>query len=291
VKIALIVNPTKVESASLHALVGRHCEDRGWDHPLVLQTTEADPGTSMTRRAVDEGADLVLACGGDGTVAAVATGLAGTGVPLGVLPCGTGNLLARNLSLPPELEPALEVALDGGERTLDLGRIGERRFVVMAGVGFGAAMMADASAVLKRRLGWPAYMLSGLQHLQDQGMIVLLRIDDGPPSIRRARAVLVGNVGHLQGGLALLPDADPGDGVLDVVLVAPRSLFGWLRVAWQVVSGRDQGGGRLERFRARRVEIRTARPRPRRVDGEPLGRDRALVVEVDPGALTVRVAA
>lgn len=287
---ALIVNPTKVERGSLRDLVGRHCNDRGWEGPLVLETTAADAGTSMARRAVDEGVDLVLACGGDGTIAAVATGLAGTGVPLGVLPCGTGNLLARNLHLPAELEPALEVALDGRERTLDLGRIGDRRFAVMAGVGFGAAMMAGASPVLKRRLGWPAYVLSGLRHLQDLGMIVLLRIDDGVPSVRRARAVLVGNVGHLQGGLALLPDAVADDGVLDVVLVAPRSLFGWLLVAWGVVSGRDPGDRRLERFRARRVEIRTARARPQQLDGEPLGKGRSLIVELDPRALIVRVA-
>jgi len=288
VRAALIVHPGKAEVASLRALVARRCGDLGWEEPLVLETAVEKPGTSLARRAVGAGADVVVVCGGDGTVAAVATGLAGTGVPLGVLPCGTGNLLARNLDLPAELEPALEVALTGGERVLDLGRVGERRFAVMAGTGFGAAMVADAPAALKRRLGWSAYVLSGLRHLRDPAMVVLLRVDDRLPSIHRARAVVVGNVGHLQGGLALLPSADPADGALDVVVVSPRSLFGWLLVALSVVGGRA-GGGRLRWCRGRRVEIRTVRARPRQLDGEPLERGRSLVVEVDRGALTVRV--
>src|SRR5258705_5827375 len=103
----------------------------------------------------------------------------------------------------------------------------------MAGIGFDAAMMADASEGMKQLAGWPAYLVSGLRHLRDPVMRVQLRIDDNPPLRRPARTVLVGNVGRLQGGLQLLPDAAADDGLLDVVVVAPRTLRDWIRLVWR----------------------------------------------------------
>ncbi len=167
--VVLVLNPTKVASAAaLRRIVDHACRERGRPEPLVLETTVADPGEQMVRHAVEQGADLVLSAGGDGTVMAVSPGLAGSGVPLGLLPMGTGNLLARNLDLPLELEAALDVALDGRSRRLDLGMLSTEQgappeaFVVMASVGFGAAMMADAPARLKSVAGWAAYLVQCL---------------------------------------------------------------------------------------------------------------------------------
>ena len=126
------------------------------------------------------------------------------------------------------------MAVNGVDRRIDLGRVGDQPFSVMAGMGFDAAMMADASDGMKQFAGWPAYVFSGLRHLRDPVMRVQLRIDDGPPLRRSARTVLVGNVGRLQGGLELLPDATADDGLLDVVVVAPRTLRDWIRLAWRV---------------------------------------------------------
>jgi diacylglycerol kinase (ATP) len=123
------------------------------------------PRLDPAREAVRSGVDLVLASGGDGTVTACAGGVAGSGIPLGVLACGTGNLLARNLGLPLSLDEALTVALTGSERRLDVGTANGRPFVVMAGIGFDAAMLEGASEELKKRMGWAAYALSALRHL------------------------------------------------------------------------------------------------------------------------------
>ena len=287
---ALIVNPVKADDVDqLRALVEKRSAHLSWDEPLWLETTPEDPGTGMAQRAVAERVDVVLCCGGDGTVNAVVTGLAGRGVPLGLLPCGTGNLLARNLHLPLSLEDAVDLALTGAERTLDLGRVGERRFVVMAGIGLDAAMMRDVDERLKTRVGWLAYLAPLVRHLRDRPARVGLRLDDGPRLIRRARAVIVGNVGRLQGGLALLPDAVPADGLLDVVVGSPRTAADWLRLVARLVTRASRGDAPVEWFRAARVEIRAAEPITAQLDGEILGAVTSLVVEVDPAALAVKV--
>jgi YegS/Rv2252/BmrU family lipid kinase len=253
---------------------------------LWLETTEQDPGQGLTRRAVAEGADLVIAQGGDGTVMACVTGLAGTDVPLAVLPGGTGNLLAVNFDVPTDLEGAVEVALHGERRRLDVAAMGEDRFVVMGGIGFDAAMLRDADPNLKERLGAVAYVLSGLRNVRRRPTRFELRLDDGPPMRRVGQGVLVGNLGRLQGGLPIMPDARPDDGLLDVAVLRTVTVADWLRLAARVLLRRRRKEPDLEVRRARRVEVRCDRPQPVERDGDPAGTTDRLVVEVVPGALT-----
>jgi diacylglycerol kinase family enzyme len=224
--------------------------------------------------------------------------LAGSDVPLAILPIGTGNLLVRNLGLPNDLDAALAALQSTTDRTLDLGYLraddpdaGEH-FVVMAGMGFDAAMMEDAPEQLKERLGWAAYVVSGARHLTDRGFQVEISLDDGPWLRRRARGVLVGNVGRLQGGLQLLPDAAPDDGFLDVAVLGPRNLRDWAVLAWQVIRRRqDRAGHRLEAFRGRRVTVRTEHPQHRQLDGDVIDPATRLEAEIHPAVLRLRVPA
>ena len=221
---AIIVNPATTDVPALREQVDKTLTAAGWSTTLWLETTPTDPGPGMADAAVAAGVQLVVICGGDGTVMACLGALAGTDLPVALLPIGTGNLLARNLGVPIQLEDALAVAVDGFDRHIYLGRIADQPFAVMAGIGLDAAMMADTSEDLKGIIGWPAYVAGGLRNLRDPVMRVQLSIDGGPPLRRSARTVLIGNVGRLQGGLKLLPDAAPDDGLLDVVIVAPRTL-------------------------------------------------------------------
>jgi hypothetical protein len=157
-----------------------------------------------------------------------------TGIPLGILPTGTGNLLVRNLGIPISVDDAIAVALTGRDRLLDCGRVGGSRFVVMAGIGLDAAMVRDAPARTKKALGWPAYVLSGARHVNDPAMRVRFRLDDGPWQSRRARMLVAGNVGELQGGLALFPDADPATACWSSRSCAPGPR--WTGCAWPVRS-------------------------------------------------------
>jgi diacylglycerol kinase (ATP) len=289
VKAAVIVNPTKHENLpAFRALVGAAMARHGWAEPMWLETTPAEPGQGLARSALATQVDLVLASGGDGTVTACAEGLAGSGVPLGVLPAGTGNLLARNLGLPLSLEEALAVSLGGTDRRLDVGTANGRVFVAMAGLGFDAKLLDSTGEPLKRRLGWAAYALSGLRHLADRPARATVRADGGPVLRRRASSVLIGNVGALQGGVALLPGAEPDDGVLDLLVLTARGLAGWAALAADVLLRRRRTR-HVARIAFRDLHVMLDRPQLWELDGEVIGRTRQLRVTVRPGALLVRV--
>lgn len=291
---AVVANPTKVEG-DIRRQVTAVCTGLGWAEPLWLETTVTDPGTGQAREAVDAGADVVLACGGDGTVRAVAEALAGTGVAMGLIPAGTGNLLARTIGTPQEVVAATRVALSGDDRKIDVGRMRvdddehERVFLVMAGTGFDAAIMANTPEKLKVRVGPLAYVISGFRAMRGRRTRVSLSIDDGPALRRRTRTVVVGNSGTLLGGLVLMPKAAIDDGVLDVVNIAPSSLVGWLAVAVRVITRRHRGHERVEHWQVKSIVIESDAPQPSQLDGDPIGEVTRLAVRVDPGALVMRV--
>jgi YegS/Rv2252/BmrU family lipid kinase len=270
------------------AAVNKGMAEHGWAAPDWLETRTDDTGERLANQAARSGADLVIASGGDGTVTACAAGVAGSGVPLGVLPAGTGNLFARNLGVPFDTVGALSVALTGDERRVDVGVANGRPFIVMAGIGFDAEMLAGTSETLKGRAGAVAYLLSGLSHLWDRPTRVLLRADGGPPVRRWASGVIVGNVGTLQGNVRLLPDARPDDGVLDAAVLTAWGLIGWLGLLADVLLLRHRTA-RLTRLACRELLVVTWRARTWEVDGEVIGPARRLRVGVRPGALLVRV--
>ena len=286
---AIIVNPAKSDVAEARTQIDTTLTAAGWTPSLWLETTPDDPGMRMAQAAVESGVQLVVICGGDGTVMACLGALSGSGLPVAILPLGSGNLLARNLGIPLELDEALATVVDGEDRCIDLGMVGDQPFAVMAGMGFDAAMMADTTEGMKQFAGWPAYVASALRHLRDPLMRVRLRIDGGPPLRRSARTVLIGNVGQLEGGLELLPDAAADDGILDVVVVAPRTLRDWLRVAYRIVRRPHTEDRHLERFRGQSITIVADRMAPRQMDGEVIDDGFRMDARIAPGALIVRV--
>ncbi|WP_238008194.1 diacylglycerol kinase family protein [Dactylosporangium sp. AC04546] len=287
---AVIVNPSKV--ADMDARREEICAAlaaAGWDEPLWLETTPDDPGCGVAEEAVATGVEVVLVCGGDGTVMAVASVLAGTEVALALIPSGTGNLLATNVGVTRDVTAALAVATGGERRRIDVGVVdGAGMFTVMAGIGFDAAMVGETPDDRKARLGWVAYVVAGLRNLRRRRMPLRIRLDGGPWLHRRATTVLVANVGRLQGGIPLLPAAVIDDGWLDVAVLTPRRITDWIRLGWGVLLRRDRPP-RLETFRARKVEVLTNREEPRELDGDVVAAARRLVARVEPGALLLCV--
>ncbi|GEL95429.1 diacylglycerol/lipid kinase family protein [Cellulomonas composti] len=321
-RIAFVANPSKPDAAELRTAIELAVAERGLEAPIWLETTVEDPGVGQAREAVERGADIVVAAGGDGTVRAVAEGLVGTGVPMALLPMGTGNLLARNLDLPlGDVAVALEIAVDGQDRPIDVGwlrvvryededaeRGGSRvppdgkddrdhLFLVIAGLGFDAAMVADADEQLKARVGWIAYFVAGIKHLHGTRTRAHVRLDDRPVTTTRLRSLLIGNCGRLPGGITLLPDAVLDDGWLDVAALDTRAgIAGWAQLLGEVVlqgvgkrGGNTKGIGRIDHTRAREVRVVVPAGEHAQVDGDIVGRVVEVVARVDPGSLVVRV--
>lgn len=291
--VAFVINRTLVRDPRRFTQRCRAAaEDRGWEPWVPAARTGAD-SLALTRRAVAAGAELVVAVGGDGTVRACAEALAGTGVPLGVVPLGTANLMARALGVPGPTGRALEVAFGGRDRLIDLGRVTSAGagivFGAMAGIGLDAAVVGAAWPGVKRRLGWVAYALAAVPRLGWPASDFAIRVDGGAAVRRRGRCVVVANAGLLPGGFTLLPAARLDDGLLDVGVLAPAGGWDWIRLGGQVLGGVGGVSRGLEGGRGRVVEVSADRVLPRQADGEVLVAGRSLGASVAAGALVLRL--
>ncbi|MET0740840.1 MAG: diacylglycerol kinase family protein [Candidatus Nanopelagicales bacterium] len=253
----------------------------------VVETTDEDPGHGIASRALSDGARVVVAVGGDGTVRACLDALVGTEAALAIVPTGTGNLLARNLDLPDDPARALGLVISGARRTMDVGRANGEAFAVMAGSGLDALMIRDANATVKEHFGPVAYALSAVRHLRSDLVETRVRVDGEVVLDARTAMVLIGNCGRLQAGVQVFPEARPDDGRLDVAALSPRSVLDWLRVGTAVLRRRPAPDRLVRRFSGKRIDVLTRRPRAWELDGEDRPPTELLRCEVVAGALLV----
>ena len=220
----------------------------------------------MTAEAVDAGVDRVIAAGGDGTVRIVADGLAGTGILMGLVPAGTGNLLARNLGIPLKEAQEIEVALGEHTRNVDLIKITvddrePEHFAVMAGMGVDAMIMEETDTDLKAKIGSAAYFIAAGKALGRLPMDLRIKVDDHHTHQRRTMIALIGNVSQLTGNITLIPGAAPDDGLLDVYVASPHRFTHWLRVLIRLITRRRQKDDQVDQWVGKRVEVRLRRAR------------------------------
>ncbi len=291
--VAVVYNPIKV-SDRFRDVVLEHLPT-GWEDPIWLETSEEDPGRAMTAQAVEASVDLVIVAGGDGTVRVVAEGLAGTDIPLGVVGAGTANLLARNLELPLDEAGALRLAFDRRTRAIDLIKVSTddnpaQWFAVMAGFGIDALIMDSVDPALKATIGPAAYVIAARKALQKLPMNVTVKIDDHRTRRRRTSLCVIGNVGQLTGGMRLIPDAEPDDGLLDVYLASPRRFSHWAKVLFRLITRRQRSDDLVDQWRGRRVQIRIRAAESFQLDGDVVAEVKMITAEVQPAALKVCVA-
>ena len=248
----------------------------------------------LAREAVRLGYRAVVAAGGDGTLAEVLTGLAGSTVPLGIIPQGTANLVASNLDLPFDVEGAVEVIVNGSALPMDIGQMDNGRyFALIAGAGWDGEVMRDATRELKDRLGFGAYLFAALRNVATPpSSLFHIRADDQEFEIRAA-TVLVANVGQIFHALLplefkLAPATSVSDGMLDICIFAPRSLPDVAAVLWKVASRRYVGDQRMIYLKARSIHIDADPPMVVQVDGDVTGTT-PLSARAVPGGVTVLV--
>lgn len=260
-----------------------------------LVTTPEQGARYFAEQALKDGVDLLAVSGGDGTVIEAMSALIGTNVPLAIFPAGTGNLLSVNLALPKEVPEGVHAALFGTKRPLDLARIttdsGETKFfAILAGAGYDAEVVQDADREAKNRLGAFAYLWAAVRNIGKKSVLVRIRLDDSPRRLRRrAKSVMVANMGRVQGGIDVVPGAWPDDGLLEVTILKAESLGDWIRLVWSALTRRLQEERAVEYRKAKKVEVELSFPQAIQFDGEEAGRVRRFTAEVVPAAVQVMV--
>jgi diacylglycerol kinase (ATP) len=260
----------------------------GVAEPLWYEVAKAKKAPAQVRRALDDGAELVFAWGGDGTVRRCAGELAGTQARLAILPAGTANLLATNLGIPRDIGRAVAIGLHGARRRFDVGVFRDERFTVMAGVGFDAAMIRGADD-LKERLGRLAYVWSGARSLRQEAFKAEIEVDGATWFEGRATCVLMGNVGEVFGGVEVFPDASPDDGALELGVVTAEGLVQWARTLARAATGDPARSPFVRATKARAVAVGLDRKVRYELDGGDRKKVKAFEVMVEPGALELCV--
>lgn len=310
---ALVLNPVKVDSERLRAILRTLSRRHDWEPPRFYETSVEDPGQQIARAALAEGAAAVLVAGGDGTVRAVSETMAGTGIPFAIVPGGTGNLFARNLGLP-LLDPTrvMEAVFTGFTHPVDIGWATLTRadgaqsthgFVVLAGMGLDADMIANTRPDLKKSVGWVAYLDGAARSLPGaKPFRVVYQLDDGRLHSTKVHSMLFANCGILPAGIALMPDASLDDGMIDIAVIQPTGPLGWLgiwrKVWWDnSVLRRTRAGRRVLERRGRNASIRYLRgrsaeaamvaPTSIELDGDELGAAVRMLCTIQQGGLTL----
>jgi YegS/Rv2252/BmrU family lipid kinase len=262
---------------------------RGFDEPLWYEVNKSRKARQRADEAVKDGADLVFAWGGDGTVQRCIDALAGTGVPLAILPAGTANLLASNLGVPVDLAAAVDIGLLGPRRTIDVGRVNGECFAVMAGAGFDAIMIRDADGTMKDRFGRLAYVWTGAKALRRSAVGMRVDVDGKRWFKGDASCVLVANVGTITGGIVAFADAQPDDGRLDVGVVTADGMVQWLRVLSRMATGKAERSPFVETTTAAAINVRLDRKTVYELDGGDRPKTKRLEIRVEPAAMQVCV--
>lgn len=290
----LITNPAAARTQPLAVKVVRNAlTGAGWETE-VLATGGSGDARRLAAYGVAQGMDLVAVFGGDGTTMQAAAALVGTDVTLGVIPGGTGNLLAGNLRIPASPQRAAEVLLRGHTRQLDLGRMerasGVHYFAVACGAGMDARVMAATASEHKRRWGMAAYVATTLRLLGEVRSTPHHVVVDGVDYEATAAMILVANCGEVIPPLVRLgADIRPDDGLLDVVVMRADSVGESVRAAWELLRARgptSRFAGFVGYARGREITVAAATPEPVQLDGEPEG-ETPFTVTVVPQAIRV----
>ncbi|MGH2535774.1 MAG: diacylglycerol/lipid kinase family protein [Candidatus Promineifilaceae bacterium] len=286
----VVINPAagRAQAEEVRRALARYLPPPKWQL-TTYETSGRESVPDVVRQALADGAEWVLAAGGDGTVSAVADGLAGSGVPLGIIPAGTGNALAQELGIPQNIERAVQLlAGRPPARPLDAIQCDGRHFVLAVGTGMDAYAISGASRQAKRRLGRLAYLASTLKVALGVQPRVFTLVADGRRRRVRAAAILIANIGTLTRPMRWGKHIQPDDGWIDICILRASNLLDILLVGWDILMpGRPRRDRNLRFWRARhQILVLADRPLPVQGDGEMIGQT-PIELRVAPAAIQV----
>jgi YegS/Rv2252/BmrU family lipid kinase len=258
----------------------------------ISPVREVSP-SQLAFQAIERSPEIIIASGGDGTVSAVAEALMGTEIPLGVIPSGTGNAFARALSIPTDIKDACKTILTGTRRKIDIGLCNSKPMILLSSIGFEAKTMEKTDRRAKKRFGFLAYILAGINQLRHLDCFTA-DIETGEQTINlRASAITIANAAA---SISMLAQGPPGvimdDGLLDVTIVNPANRKNAIFAAYHLLlsgfTGTAPNRDDIQYFRAKSVRVNTKPPQKVALDGSMNG---TTPVEVNciPGGLTVIV--
>jgi len=268
----------------------------GWQVE-VRHTHGHDDATRIAKQAAEAGYEMVVAAGGDGTVGQVASGLAESDTLLGVLPVGTGNVWARNLGIPfwtptsrSALLDAAAILVDGAIHEVDLGKVGDRYFILHSGIGLDAQITQGVEPRREalrnlRNVGYVVTTISTALGLRGTRMTITI---DGRTIRERVIMILACNAQYYAGSFCVAPMARLDDGMLDVYVFKGGNTFDTFSHIVKLLLGRHARDPKVQVYRAREIEIRSDKPLPVQTDGDPVGMT-PVSISVAPKAIKVIV--
>lgn len=284
-RVTMIVNPRagRRKACAAASVAAALLREAGWAVE-VLHTEAAGQAEALARQAAASGAELVVACGGDGTVSEVLNGLQGKSVSFGLIPCGSGNDFARMLGLPRDPTQAAQRLLQGSVRPVDVLSLQNGRLALnIIGVGFDAAVARKMNRYTRGGGGLTSYLLAVLMELAAYKLTSLRLQVDAEVWEGKALLVAVANAQSYGAGMKVAPKASVEDGLLDVVLVEPLGRLQFLRALPKLFSGKHLDMPQVHYWQGREAKIETAQLQPVLVDGDLRG-ETPLAVRILPAA-------
>ncbi|MFT4148056.1 MAG: diacylglycerol kinase family protein, partial [Micrococcaceae bacterium] len=295
-RVGVVINPSKNRYEEAKATIEDACREKGWPAPKFWETTIEDPGTKQTQAALKADCDLILVCGGDGTVRKCSEELLETDIPMGIVPIGSGNLFSRNLRLLTlNLRKSVDTALFGKERYVDVGHVqldgGEREiWLVMTGLGADGYAISITKPKLKKYLSWVAYLESGARSIMDgRRDKVSVTIDDQEPFEANIRSIMGANCSILPGQVDLIPEAVIDDGVMNIMILSPRTPWGWLNIGTRILLQAKRPEGIFTMVEAKSLTVESENPIQAQIDGDFAGEVQKMELTIAPSSLKVKV--
>lgn len=287
--VSIILNPVSGQGdpEQRKKLISEALAKRGYTCQYA-ETSKQEGANAIAKRSIGEGVDLLVVAGGDGTVMEVLSAAIGSDIPVAVVPSGTGNLLSVNLGIPTAVPEAVDIALSGCAYPIDIAKTAEgRHFAIVGGVGLDGRMIKDTGREAKKNLGVLAYLWAVLKNVSRPRVQFQITLDGKPPIRRRAKSVMIANMGKMTGGMDAVPTASPFDGLLDVAVLRAETFGQWLRLIGYLLIGRTPQDPDFDVYQARNAVIESALSQPAQFDGEDGGSLKRLAVEIIPNAVKI----